>query len=250
MIDKQTLAAYAKLSNLRPWQQEKHYVQAILLTALSEQSLVFKGGTYLWFFQGLNRFSEDLDFTAVGELAQGIDSKASESLKLFGVENSIKQISDDDRSFSFRISAKGPLYSSPLDQCFVYVEVSKREKILKPTQSVKLDFPAYNLPTKLIAGMDLSEVAAEKVRAILSREKARDIFDLFFLIKNKNAAFDKALVEEKLSYYKQEFSAKTLEENLLKREKNFVKELKPLVFGELPDYALVKKTVLAWAASH
>jgi len=30
--------------------------------------LVFKGGTALWFFYGLNRFSNDLDFTLAGKV--------------------------------------------------------------------------------------------------------------------------------------------------------------------------------------
>ncbi len=57
----------AKLNRLRPWQQEKHYIQSLILNSLSELPLVFKGGTYLWFFHGLKRFSEDLDFTYNGK---------------------------------------------------------------------------------------------------------------------------------------------------------------------------------------
>ncbi len=36
MIDKETLIKLAKLNNLRPWQQEKHYIQSLILVALSE----------------------------------------------------------------------------------------------------------------------------------------------------------------------------------------------------------------------
>ena len=85
----------AKLNRLRPWQQEKHYIQSLILNSLSELPLVFKGGTYLWFFHGLKRFSEDLDFTASEELHDRIPEMVSRALALFGIMNEFKKIKDD-----------------------------------------------------------------------------------------------------------------------------------------------------------
>ena len=131
MIDKETLIAAAKINNLKPWQQEKHYIQSLVLCSLSEEPVVFKGGTCLWFFYGLPRFSEDLDFTEDGKVSDNLPEKVSRDIELFGVENNFKIITNDEKTLSFRISAKGPLNSSDFDLCPVYVEISRREKIKK-----------------------------------------------------------------------------------------------------------------------
>jgi hypothetical protein len=66
MIDMQTLTRVARtkgIANLG--NAEKDYFQDLLLLAVSRESpgLVFKGGTALFKLHGLDRFSEDLDFT-------------------------------------------------------------------------------------------------------------------------------------------------------------------------------------------
>lgn len=43
-----------------------------MLNALYDEQLVFKGGTYLWLFHGLPRFSEDLDFTVLSGINSAI----------------------------------------------------------------------------------------------------------------------------------------------------------------------------------
>ena len=246
MIEKKELLELAKLNGLKPWQQEKHYIQAIILEILSEQPLVFKGGTYLWFFHGLQRFSEDLDFTTKEKTQEGMQEGVSKSLELFGIQNTLKKITDNETTLSFRISAKGPLNTARIDECIVYVEISKREEISKKAMSLKLDFPAYNLPTKRISGMDLEEVAAEKIRAIMTRDKARDVFDLQYLIEKKSVAFNQGLVDKKLAFYKTKFSTKEFLEKAKQKQALFERELKNLVFTDLPNFKQAMYTIQKW----
>jgi len=63
MILPEELKKVAKMFSTSIIQQQVHYFQAIVLGAVSNFNLVFKGGTYLWFCHKLPRFSEDLDFT-------------------------------------------------------------------------------------------------------------------------------------------------------------------------------------------
>jgi len=49
-------------SRLKPWQEDKRYVQALVFYALSGWPIIMNGGTYLWFFHGPNKFYDDLDF--------------------------------------------------------------------------------------------------------------------------------------------------------------------------------------------
>ena len=213
MISKETFSKIASLSGMKPWQQEKHYFQSLMLQILCEHQLVFKGGTYLWLLHGLPRFSEDLDFTALGEIPDDLGKQVSEGLELFGAENKLKMISNDQRSHAFRISAKGPLYTSDMDLCHVYVEISKRERPTLPTLPCALDFAQYSLPTKTLQGLSLEEAGAEKVRAILTRDKARDLFDLHYLIKRKKIRYREDLISGKMLYYQKGFSPCPPEKN-------------------------------------
>jgi len=234
-IDRETLNSIAKLNNLRPWQQEKHYLQSLILIILSEYPLAFKGGTYLWFFHRLNRFSEDLDFTATEPLSKELPKKVSENLLLFGVENRTKIITDNPTTLSFRLSARGPLNTGSIDLCHTYVEISRREKLIRRPLSLELSFSAYNLPIKIVSGMSLEEVASEKIRAIMTRDKARDVYDLAFLME-KGIWPALSLVEEKLKYYDLRFSQELFRRKLKAKKKLWKPELAQLVFGPLPTF--------------
>jgi hypothetical protein len=243
MINKNDLIKIAKLYGMRPWQQEKHYIQSLILVAMGNKQVVLKGGTYLWFFHNLPRFSEDLDFTTSGRLSKNLPETISESLKYFGVDNALKIISDDEKTLSFRVSAKGPLNTSDIDLCHVYIEISKREKIILKPVSISTKTEPYGLPIKVLSGMYLSEAAAEKIRAILTRNKARDVYDLWYLM-NKGYTPQMKVVEEKLNYYEKNFSLELFTEKIKETENFWKKELKPILFGQLPDFQGVFKFLI------
>ena len=207
---------------------------------------MFKGGTYLWFFHGLRRFSEYLDFTSMSEPDRGIFEDVSKGLRLMGIENEARIESDDDKSFSFKIMAHGPLYKSENSRCVVYVEISKREKVILKTAPVTLNLPEYQLPIRILAGMNLEEVASEKVRAIESREKARDVYDLYYLVKEKSVKFNRDAVNAKLGYINRSYSKGAFKRSLNSKNVIFEKELENLVFGPLPKFREVKKAIEEW----
>jgi len=238
MISREELLRIAKLYGMRSWQQEKHYIQSLILVSIEDIPIVFKGGTYLWFFYGLPRFSEDLDFSAFGETNKNLPGEVSRSLELFGVENSLKLITNDDKTLSFRLSAKGPLNTSDIDLCHVYVEISKREEIIMKQTSIHTKTEPYGLPVKILRGMNLYEVAAEKVRTLLIRDKVRDLYDLWFLAK-KGYVPQKALINEKLRFYNLEFSFSVFAEKLQRKEGFWLREVKPILFDVPPDFKSV-----------
>jgi predicted nucleotidyltransferase component of viral defense system len=234
------------LNGLRPWQQEKHYVQSLILNAISEWPLIFKGGTYLWFFHGLRRFSEDLDFTASENLPEDLAQKTSNSLDLFGIENLLKVITNDEKTLSFRISANGPLNTNDRDRCIVYIEISKRETVIERGIPLRFDHPEYQLPVKRLLGMNLEEVGAEKIRDIFTRKKARDVYDLYYLVAKKKIGFKQHLIEKKLEYYKMSFSEVKFLQEVETRKNYFSKELIGIVFDKLPEFGEVDSTIRKW----
>ena len=250
MIDSQRLKEISKLSGMRQWQQEKHYLQSLILTIVSDYPLVFKGGTYLWLFHGLNRFSDDLDFTARGIFKSDLPEFISRALRLYGYENEIKISKDNEDGLSVRFMINGPLYTSDKDRCVIYVEIGSREKLVLPSIPIKIDFPQYDIPVKNLSGMNLYEVGAEKVMAILTREKGRDIFDLYYLINRKNIKLDIELVNRKLAYYDLSFDSSLFMQKIDSRKKLYFRELKPIIFGELPDFDEVRSCIGSWVSSY
>ena len=249
MIDSQKLKEISKLSGLRLWHQEKHYLQSIILSIVSDFPLVFKGGTYLWLFHGLDRFSEDLDFTSTGGIKEEFPDYISRSLRLYGFRNEVKIFKSDNFGLSTRFMINGPLNTNDRDRCVIYVEISKRESVLLPKVPLKLDLPQYDIPVKRILGMNLNEVSAEKTRAILTREKGRDIYDLYFLVHRKGVVFDKELINKKLDFYKIEFNSTIFQEKLRGREKLYLRELKPIILGDLPAFDIVCDELEKWIQS-
>lgn len=246
MITKDEIIALAKLHNIRPWQEEKRYMQAVILNSLSGSPLIFKGGTYLWLFHGLRRFSEDLDFTVNGNLKPDLPETTSRDLWLLGITNELKIIKNNDITLSFRIFSNGPLHTGTLDRTPVYVEISRRENIIDKPFALRFDFPEYNLPVRVLSGMSLDEVGAEKVRAIYTRKKPRDIYDLFFLITSKGIKFNQELINKKLEYYNISFDREAFIGEITEQEEYFSKTLKNIVMDLLPDIDYIIRVIKSW----
>ena len=128
----------------------------------------------------------------------------------------------------------------------VYIEISKRESIVRRPISLKFDHPEYSLPIKNFRGMNLDEVGAEKVRAILTGDKARDIYDLNYLATSKKVKFEEALVNDKLKYCNMQFDKRQFMEKVAHAEGFCSKELESIVFDQLPDYSGIKRTLEKW----
>lgn len=245
MLTKEELKDIARLSRLKVHQQEKHYIQTLVLSslysALSDE-LVFKGGTALFFCYGLNRFSEDLDFTMVKETPiERARDRIAHDLSLLGVRNRISEIETAPVSVSFKIGTEGPLFTKEIERCFVNIEISKREAV--EGFEVKEIKPVYpdTLPFTVCI-MKQEEILAEKIRAVLMRNYARDIYDLHFLI-NQNIPLRFDVVARKLLYYKKQFSKEEFLKRVYDREAIWEAELKPLVIGKLPPFEEVKQRI-------
>lgn len=246
MLSRQNISDIARLTRLKPYQQEKHYLQTLILSSLYSKlrsELVFKGGTALFFSIGLPRFSEDLDFT----LTENIDLKSlaenvSRDLDLFGVKNQLRKLERSAISWSFKIAAEGPLFTREIERCFVAVDISTREKIAqmvpKEITPIYPDILPFNV---LFLGEE--DIVAEKIWAILTRNSARDVFDLHFLL-NKNIAIQMPMVAVKIQYYQKNFSLKEFTEKLEEKKAIWESELQQLVIGSLPPFADAKRAIL------
>lgn len=236
MISIDRLKEYSKLKDYNLGQAEKDYYQEILLFILYKefgQELVFKGGTALTKCYGFNRFSEDLDFNFRSNI--NLKEKIKNGLKSFYIELEM----EDNRGIICRI--KGPLYNGNRNSlCKIKIDLNRKEElVIKPiikTIGLNID----EIPTFDVVVMAEKEILAEKVRTIYTRDSARDIFDMYFLLK-RGVAIDINLINKKLEIYNLKFS-KIFLDKVNDKKQIWVSEMKNLT-KKFPEWEEVKAEI-------
>ena len=231
-MNREDLKRYLGITGYSLGQVEKDYFQHIVLSAISRKmgaSLVFKGGTALQKSGIIPRFSEDLDFTAVETASlDALGEVVERALQAYGYPSEIDRITEDERSMSFRVKIKGPLYRNKKGISTIKIDISKRESVLLPPNSVVLS-PVYPdmlpYPVKI---MNLEEIAAEKIRAIYTRNRARDLYDLYKLLES-GIRINREIVNLKLKYYGKKFEYEVFLEKAEQSAVKWEKELSGLL---------------------
>lgn len=205
---------------------EKDYHLTKILHKISEKKikdLVFKGGTCLnKCYLGFYRLSEDLDFVynqdvkgktklQIKKILDGLRRELFEILNELGFKTS-KELGkgwkmltskEDPKIVGLEIITN---YNSLIDNSVqtIKLEISFRKKLRKPTRmmAIKHEFvdalgdPILRKDVE-IEVIDLTENFAEKFRALVTRKNVaiRDIYDIYFILKNNLVKIDNDLVE-------------------------------------------------------
>lgn len=239
MITKEILQQTGKKKGLNNKEHiEKDYFQDLLLFNIYKKTnlLVFKGGTALYKFYGLQRFSEDLDFSLIKETTD-IEKIISEAVN--NIEGAtIKDIKKTKNSMLIKVGFKGiiTIYNT------VRIDINLKNDILEQFD-VKTYVSGYiDINPFSARVLSLKEIVSEKVHALFAREKARDLYDLFFLL--KFVEFDKSLIEKKLALFDMNFDYKKLTRRINDLKSLWKGELESFVLTELPDFEIVRGFVL------
>ena len=182
MIDKRELLEKARERKLNLGMIEKDYVLGWLLFGFSKTKLVFKGGTALSkiYFPEIWRLSEDLDFSFRGNFDK---IEVEEILRFVEQESGIK--------FKLKSKYQNPeylqlkiQYHALLGKNWIKVDVTKEKVIETPAEKTMKkmypDYPGFNVNV-----MQLEEIFAEKLRALLERKKSRDYYDIWRMLSLK-----------------------------------------------------------------
>ena len=102
------------------------------------------------------------------------------------------------------------------------------------------------IPSFELSVLDIEEIAAEKIRCIMTREKPRDIYDLWFLSK-KDITLDVSLINKKLKIYKLTFNQKRFIEKVNEKQKMWKRDLQDLIVGTLPEFDDVVVELIDWS---
>lgn len=244
MISKEELKSYAQLKKLNLGQAEKSYFQDIMLFILYEQfgqELVFKGGTALQRAYGLDRFSEDIDFTLTKELP--LREVLERGLARFYLEAEIQE-AGSALSLNYVLRIRGPLYIGIRNSlCRIELDFSRREQVLLETTMITLGRLLEELPAFEVVVMAKEEILAEKVRAVLTRTKARDVYDVWFLLQ-AGTKMNFGLLAQKLQYYQKGYRPAELRQHLHLKESIWESELTPLI-PRVPPFRQVVREIMA-----
>ena len=236
-MDRELLLEIGKKKGLKNREHiEKDYFQDKLLYWIFKltNNLVFKGGTALFKLYNMPRFSEDLDFTLL-DPKERVEDKI---LKIAGKLNAEVNTKRFKTSLLFKLRFRGILTSYNT----IRIDVSLKNKALLGFD-LKSYVPDYiDIKPFSLKILKLKEMVAEKIHSLLARKNARDLYDLFFLL--RISEFDKKLVEEKLEIFGMRFNLNLIKRRINEIEPIWKAELKPFVLEELPDFDVVKGFVI------
>lgn len=231
MIDREFLLKVAKNKGLKNREYiEKDYFQDVLLYHLYKKSnnFIFKGGTCLYKLYNLPRFSEDLDFSILTQknIKETIESVARE-LKAKIESKKTKT------SFLFKLRFSGILTQFNI----VRIDVSLYNIVfgfeVKNYVSPYIDIPPFSLRV-----LKLEEILAEKIHALIKRNNARDLYDLFFLL--RFVVPNEELIQKKLEIFKMKFDKEIVKKKIEEIKPKWEAELKPFLLTELTDFEVAE----------
>lgn len=252
MLDKEIAQDLARKLKIDLFTVYREYLQLLFLKYFYAQKrsekIYFKGGTALRFLYGSFRFSEDLDFTSLlaeNEI-QDLIEKSLQDLNKEAEGTTFKESESIANSFSGKIFQEISEFKFPLT---IRLDFSYRETpILTSTSYVETIFPIGPYPQ--VSHLKMEELMAEKVRAILTRTRGRDVFDLWFMF-SKNIPIEWDLVNKKMTLYKktadlprliqviEKFPQEEIKEDLTKflptTHRNLVGKIKDLTLEKLKN---------------
>lgn len=144
--------------------------------------LGFKGGTMLYYFYKLDRFSVDLDFDLLDEKkTELVYKEIKKILEKYG------NIIDEKNKF-FNIFF---LFNYQKEQQGIKVEISKRNSVFSR-------YETKSFYGKSIIALNVKDAFAQKLVAATDRKRIanRDFYDIYFMLKN-NFNFNEKIIKER-----------------------------------------------------
>lgn len=247
MLKREELTPIAKFKGLGLRLAELDYLQDVALINIYREfgnRLVFKGGTCLYKIYQLNRFSEDLDFTArKGFKPKDFFHRLPYFFNLLDVRAKVK-VEQFEKGINARLELTGPLYDGRKEtMTTLLLNISTRERILLPIRRFSYSSLYRELRPFDLFAMDEKEIFAEKIRAIYERNKARDVYDLWYLLSKRGVSFEAQVVNKKLSHDKVKFERGAFLSKIEEKKVSWERDLTGLVAGELPPFAQAKREI-------
>ncbi len=166
-------------------------------------------------------------------------------LGLLNVRGIMKDFKEYKNEINVKLLLNGPLFRGRKEtQCFIPLNISTRERLGLESRKKTLISVYNEIPSFEVFAMSEEEMLSEKTRAILTRQKPRDVYDLWFLVKKKDVSVNLELINKKLSMYGMNFDYKIFSERIEDMRGLWDRDLSNLIFGELESFELVRKELI------
>lgn len=166
----------------------REYFQNLFLSALYQkkgsEKLFFKGGTALRIIWRSPRFSEDLDFTGSGISISKIENLMEETLLQLEQEG-INTTIEESKTTSGGYLAILHLKSGSEYKSNIQIEISLRSG--KKNSGTTSLINSELIPPYMLMHLEENQLVEEKIQACLTRAKARDFYDLYFILRSRLA---------------------------------------------------------------
>lgn len=209
----------------------KDYYLTIVLYLLKDvKGIYFKGGTALHkIFLNYSRLSEDIDFTATGDLIKTKTeiTAAINKSRLFGRITKDKDVRDFTRLIV-------PYKDFSGEESRIFIDLNRRAKLLKQPEKHKIrHFYPQNIPDFMVNTLSKEELVAEKIVAAIGRNKPRDHYDIYMIIK-AGVPINLELVKKKCKYAGVEFNITKMFNKAKKLKNRWDEDTVPLLANEVP----------------
>ncbi len=219
MVNKNNLIQLAVKTQTSFRNIAREYVQNLFLRNFymvkGSQEFLFKGGTALRIVFGSPRFSEDLDFTGTNTYShyENILTNTLYNLSLEGLTVDITESKPTSGGHLANINVT--LFDEIIE---IKNQISFRDSSVKMSENIIVSsslVPAYNLFL-----LDRKILVEEKVTALITRNKPRDFFDLYYILRDASLRQELRLTADQ---------RKKINDNLKIQDKKLLKnELKAL----------------------
>lgn len=249
MLNSNQTQELAKIFSIDTFSVIREYLQLSFLNELYKSKLgekiFFKGGTAIHLLFNSPRFSEDLDFSTI--------LKPKEiSLLLVNLEKDLQKefsnlkiliVYKGKKGLRYRINYQDILLKYPLNIRLDFSFITKTPR--DEASPLVTKFPLMFFP--IIKHLSAEEILAEKIRAILTREKGRDYFDFWYLLE-KGIIMEPKIAALKMAEVKKEYKKNNLINKIkkasVKKIELDLKQFLPAVYRkmipELPKRILAK----------
>ncbi len=158
-----------------------YYITTLLYLMKDIEGIYFKGGTALHkMFLNYARLSEDIDFTLTREL----ERVKQEVQEIVHKSNLFERMTKDKDVQGFtRLIVHYKGFTGEED--VIFIDLNQRGKLLLPSEKHEIkhfyseNIPAFNFPT-----VAQEEMIAETIVAAINRNKPRDHYDIYMIIKH------------------------------------------------------------------
>ncbi len=183
-ITKITEQQFERICTDRPFNRflltKDYYITVLLYLMKDVEGIYFKGGTALHkMFLNYARLSEDIDFT----LTRDLEKVKEEVQAIVHNSNFFEKITKDKDVHGFtRLIVHYKGFAGQED--VIFIDLNQRGKLLlKPEKHSVKHFYSDEIPVFSFPTLAREEMIAEKVVAAINRNKPRDHFDIYMIIK-------------------------------------------------------------------